>query len=368
MLLYLLPVITISAYNMEMISTYERWIVFAIGLFFGAIGSCILFLCIRRWESSWQQRVELLAGQMGSSINLPPPLSPSETIPPPQLSPIIPLSSSSIEIDELKENQIRQLQLDQEALRQRYDQTFLEFDEIAESLREQLKKKEGLINNFKETSLNQKEIINRMQDQIGFLEAKERDLNYEIKTLLQLSELEKPIPIPIAIDDVQRRREPELPVRTPERASLVLARCIELAQKFSGASCLTAPSSRFRDLVIDYDSLDLRRLFEQLSGEESCLVLFYSTKDNQPLFINSPVKELLGWAPEKFIACFPEITQECSNEWKTALTQLNREGISRSCLPLKTKSGPGRLFYCQLGVITTGLFRNHAIGVLYPAI
>jgi hypothetical protein len=130
---------------------------------------------------------------------------------------------------------------------------------------------------------------------------------------------------------------------------------------------LNPSGSRFRDLPINNYTLDLRRLFDSLRSENAGVVFVYSQKENKLLFTNNVVKNVLGWSPEKFTQDFQEIVQDGLQEWKNAVSQLLIKGETNTRLVIKTKSGQDMMFQCQLGIIPTGIFRNHVIGVLYPA-
>ena len=72
---------------------------------------------------------------------------------------------------------------------------------------------------------------------------------------------------------------------------------------------------------------------------------------------------------------FSSIIQEGLGDWKKALSTLSGAQDSHAQLLVKTaqarflaktKQGQEKILNCHLGVIPTGLFRNHIIGVLYP--
>lgn len=385
-LLYITTALLISFYSRY---ASQSWKTLAFGLFICVCGSLANFFILKRWE-------------LTSQSNLKTPKLSEKTRP-------LPADISSLEfdseekkeltaslfdlqikhrelIDELNKTRdsLHQLEIEKGQFQQRIDDVYQEFNTYKSSTEEELQRKTVLLLEYQETVNQQREVIKKRQDQIGEFETKVRDLNYEVKTLLQLADYDKdPIPkqieSPIFIekgslynyspdqDDEESYPLQENHVKTSEEASTQLKRCIDIAQKITGANHLNNETSRFRDLSIDNFTLDLRRLFDNLRSENACTVVVYSQKENKLLFANNQAKSLLGWSIEKFVQNFQEIAKEGDLEWKKGLSQLSTLPESRMRLMMKTKTGQNLLVHCHLGVIPRGIFRNHVIGVLYPA-
>lgn len=350
---YFLPLFFISSYALAFIGPDRGWKVFSFGLFITFCGSSCLNWILHRWESSIQ----------------PPPPPPAE---PPQIIKI----DNQAEINELKEvirqksEEFEKAQLDhQRELNQQ--RTELEYN--WKTLQETLDQKTTQLAALQQTLQDQQQTIDKKHHLISQLETKVSDLNYEIKTLIQLTEY----PDLPAIEETPPAVLQETPfeytmdvapqsenlIHTQEEAAQQLKRCIDIAQKMARPSHYADPNARLMSL--DNHALDLRHLFDNLRSEHNSAVLFFSQKENKLLFINNQIKNLLGWSPEKMIQSFEDIAQPSLEEWKRGITQLGSTNEARVSLLLKSKTGPDVMVQGMLGVIPTGLFRSHIIGVLY---
>jgi PAS domain-containing protein len=209
--------------------------------------------------------------------------------------------------------------------------------------------------------------MDKKLQQIAHLETKVSDLTYEIKTLIQLAEIENqsmPVYSNLPTENsaqgylpAQDINDDDIPyltekmVRNEAQAAIQLKRCIDIAQKITGASHYNNSNSRFKDLTIDNYTLDLRRLFESLRMENASAVVFYSRKENKILFVNNQSRQLLGWSPDKFVQSF-----------NASLAIKNDAYVN---LKMKSKAGSQVDVQALLGIIPTGIFRHHILGVLY---
>ena len=228
--------------------------------------------------------------------------------------------------------------------------------------------------------------MRKKQQLITTLESQIQDLKYELKTLVDLSEpLEEDVAIPIPAPTPIK--QPEIPPKTSktktekidaildlglaassrstEEAHQQLKRCIDIAQKLTGARHLAGDSSRFRDLSADGFALDLRRLCDSLRSEQSSMILLYSQREGKALFVNDQVRGLLKWTPDKFVQNFPGVISD-GKEWRAALQKAASGQRSETLLAMKTRSGEETTVRCLLGSIPTGIFKTHLIGVFYP--
>lgn len=273
---------------------------------------------------------------------------------------------------------------------QQVSQDFADYKLFSE---EQLKQKQLQLTSLQQIIEDQRTEMEKRQDQIHQLDTKVHDLSYEIKTLLYLHEEESPpLKSPSTMKEEIPRAVPhetvgilstsfsmhetpihhethslQNPVRTATDAANLLKKCINNAQKLTGANYSNKESSRYREFPSSYYAIDQRRLFDNLRSETGALIIVYSQKEPKLLFVNNESKTLLGWSPEKFISEFSSIMQEGINDWKKAISLLTTAPDSQARLLAKTKNGQEVLLNCHLGVIPTGLFRHFVIGVLYPA-
>src|SRR5690606_434777 len=119
-----------------------------------------------------------------------------------------------------------------------------------------------LLVDSQKTITEQRECIDKKLQQIAQLEIKVSDLTYEIKTLIQLAEIENQsmpiyssLPLEQAgsiyppLSDIFEEEIsclPEKKVRNSMQANIQLKRCIDIAQKITGASHYYNTSSRFK--------------------------------------------------------------------------------------------------------------------------
>lgn len=283
-----------------------------------------------------------------------------------------------------KSEEIQKYAKDNERYQRQAELVLQEFAQYKKAAQEQLEHKGTLLADYQQTMAEQKAVIEKKQHQIAQLESKVRDLTYEIKTLLQLAELgNQPLdaeirqsfllsdsaPPPSYYLETDQEDLPSIPesqVRTFEEAASQLKRCVDIAQKMTGAGYFSG-SSRLRDIHEDHYAIDLRRLFDSLRSEKGGALLFYSQKENRLLFVNALIRNLVGWSPDKFVQSFPEIVQQGMEEWNKALALLLSQPEVKISFIIKSKTGSDVLVNGVLGVIPTGLFKHHVMGVLYPA-
>lgn len=391
---YLFPIILFSIYSMSLIPLNDSWKLFVYGLVGGILAALTLYILINR-SLLPQQEESLSEGQSevkektvqtspASSEWADQALSLKESI--------SHLEEKCVALeqrcDELKAELIEKNEaLEQEKKEQEICREHLviakqEFFTYQQACEEQLKSKELFVQECQHSFREQRLQIDKLQQHIAFLENKERDLHYEIKTLLQLTSFDKPaesvvnnpIPQPIAKPhSTVQEEEDETPLfempgnnlfsRTPEDAKHQLKRFIDTATKMTGAHYFGSSSGR---LPMDNYVLDLRRLFDGLSDENHYIVIVYSQKENKILFSNQLIKNVLGWSSDKFVQHFSEIMQESHEEWRKALGQLTINPEVQLTFSAKARSGKMIPLQCYLGAIYTGLFKHHAIGVMYP--
>lgn len=396
---YLVPIILYGGYAVRNYSASGSWTTLSLGLVLSLFGSVLIILCMRQWELTMRNRVAALLSKNGAGAQslalraVEQGSSTAET----ELSQHAILQYEK-QVQELqqelntletnwqqREEEVQQLLEEYQTLKQESGQ----IDQQMRSSSNEMAHKEHLLQEYQQTITEQRSIIEKKQQYILKLENKVQDLNYEVKTLLQLGDMqntamangekEKQSPHPVmdvfntpytSHEDLEEIYQ-SLPmssdkkVHTPYDAAMQLERCIDKAKKLTGASHLAGSSSRFLDLSVDSYAIDLRRLFDSFRNENSCGILLYSQQEQRLLFVNNTIKTLLGWSPERFVSDFEQIIRQSAPEWKHALTQLQGKNETQARLLIKAKSGEDVLVQCYLGVVTEGVFAQHIIGVIY---
>ncbi|CDR34264.1 hypothetical protein [Criblamydia sequanensis] len=264
-----------------------------------------------------------------------------------------------------------------------------DFDRFRKDSEDRLAEEKILLQEYAENISSLRASLEERQEENERLQSKIRDMAYEIKTLVDLADVESEIKefkepevraVPfkemephgqfkMTFPDFRNEEEAacsfKSQVRTEDEAKKLLKRCLDIAQKITVSHHFTNEKSRFRDLPFDNHGLDLRRLCDSLRSETTGAVLVYSQKENRILFINNQIRALLGFGPDKFVQDFENIVQGGLNEWKSAIAKMNTLYEAEASLVMKNKAGQDVLLRCQLGLIPTGVFRNSAIGVFY---
>jgi hypothetical protein len=293
--------------------------------------------------------------------------------------------------DELRTamHQIRQLTVERNDLQAALLKIQEEHQTYQCSTEELMKNKESSSSTLEKTVVEQRAVLEQKQHLIIKLESQVRDLNYEVKTLLQLGDMassEGNIPNakhdnihPVldgftggdsAMDiDTLYQSMPtssDKQIRSPYDATLQMQHCVELAQNLVGAAHLGSGNSRFSEVSVDSQALDLRRLADKFRSEISAPVLLYSPGEDKLLFASNQIQGLFGWSPDKVVNDFFNLLQEGREEWYRALDALNEQDEVQLRLVVKAKSGHDVMVYSHLAPIRSGVFTNHAIAVLYP--
>ncbi|MDF2549357.1 MAG: conserved putative rane protein [Chlamydiales bacterium] len=225
--------------------------------------------------------------------------------------------------------------------------------------------------------------LEKKQQLIAKLENKVRDLNYEVKTLLQIGDIQEegkgtqePSPLSLLLPEKEGQEQTLSPetlspsfdkkALSPYDASLQLEKCISTAKRLSGANHLGGKRARFLDLAIDSNVIDLRRLFDSFRNENSMAIIVYAPKDERVLFANHIVKDLLGWSTERFSKDFFQLIQEGSDDFRRAIKKLEPNEETLVHISLKGRDGDTYRVRCHLGLVPSGVFVNHVIGVFLP--
>jgi len=391
LLCYLLPVIILSAYS----TITDRWNVLSLGLLITTIGALIIFWMMIRLEANWRTSKATEPSQSKNMHDTSPQPAISEPVqeplhaqPPVSLQELeeakllnqqqrSEIENLLLQIEEIN-NKIQQTSLDKEDAAKQVQKALTEIDEYKKNTCQQLEHQQGHIQELQEVIADQRAFIEKKQQQTSTLEGKVGDLTYEIKTLLQLAEAhsgslytEPPTTYSSSFMPQYEYEEPlsiipERQIRTHEEATLQLKRCIDIAQKITGSQRFSNQLNAFRDSAADSFALDLRRLCDSLRSENNSTIILYSPKENQLLFVNNQIKILTGWSPDKFVQNFTDIIQD-DDAWRKGFGSLAMRSEAQFKIPLKTKSGQDISVQVHMGMIPTGIFRHHAVAVLFSA-
>ncbi|MBA3239070.1 MAG: hypothetical protein H0T62_12080 [Parachlamydiaceae bacterium] len=395
-ILYLVPLCALGFYN-KLSASNGNWGFFCLALLILALGSLLFFLLITQWENQLSMKYLLTNDDEVEECKNSTFLTPvDEAVQEEQFDrqeqleeyaqqfedKIIRLNSQNeLLLAELQEKKdaISQLSAEKSQLEKDMHALQREFNQFKESLEEKLEQNHIFLHEHQQTILEQRQAIELKQQSIQLLEDKVRDLTYEIKTLLHLAEKTQSVgqgsfiipKEPIlrnstgGSQDKQQLSTAERQQSNGSEASEQLKRCIEIAQKMTGASHGSGRIAKGGELPIEHYALNLRSLFESLRSENSCAIMIYSQKENKLIFGNNQIKTLLGWNAEKFIQNFSSIIEESSTVWKSSLAQLAYKNECRVELSMKSKQGALIPVKCHLGIISTGIFRSNILGLLY---
>lgn len=406
---YLLPIFLFSRYVLLLLGPSQpSWSALSSGLVVALMGSLLLIVLMKKWETSLRQQIKdnrvvpiplsAVSPSVKEATKEAAPVAGhlSSTDPSPQEAEVARLQLIELQQqlqqcqkqheqqgDEIKNHlhQIRQIHQEKEASRQQLEYLKQELDNCRQATQAKLEAYEKAEAEYRKTIEEQSHSLEGKQQTIVELENKVRDLNYEVKTLLQLSDI--PIsPTPPGTDgyshapDALFHDAEALPAAwsvnldpqtaTLHHAAIQLQKYIEKAQQMTGAAHLSGSPSRFRDLSIDSYAIDLRRLCDLLRNEGSSILLLYSKNEEKLLFVNPLIKGLVGWSQEKFTHDFFDLIQQGGAEFKKVAQGLTPGHPIQASLIIKTKSGQDILTQCHLGIVPSGLFANHILGVLNP--
>ena len=392
-LLYLLPIVLLSSYGRLYMPAQKGWNLLSFGIFCSSFGSLLLFWLFYRWEQGIHDSIADEEEEPEITLKqtpLPEPVvivdeslkKAFDELEKSYTENLMQTSSLQNEL-QIKNDELQKLQHECHQLHQQVENFGVEKDDYQKSIQYELEKQKKLLTDSQKTIAEQREGIDKKLQQIAHLESKVSDLTYEIKTLIQLAEIENQSMAPLTMhpgmppldiasnhltnfdldDDIPCL--PEKKVKNAVQGSIQLKRCIDIAQKITGASHYNNSNSRFKDLTVDNYTLDLRRLFESLRMENACAIVFYSQKENKILFVNNQSRALFGWSPDKFVQSFNDIIELGKDTWKHGISSLSIKNEAHVNLKIKSKSGQLVETQALLGIIPTGIFRHHIIGVLY---
>jgi hypothetical protein len=383
-LLYLLPLGFLILYGAVDISGGAAWGIASLGLFFTAIGALALFVLMQQWEHK-------LINAPAFGVDL------ERSDDGPRVFTLLEETKNRCQQLEEQYNEAKEeLSACEDELKQKREQLDLVTTEMKgqetdqDSLKHELAAYKALVEerelqsklllkDCQQTIQEQWESLEAKQQMIVQLEGKVRDLTYEIRTLLQLAEkaesiAQKTVSEGPAPTESLRALESngsacahagERPVVSDVDALARLKACVGAAQKITGTSHFGNRLAKVRDLSIDSYTLELRHLTEGFNNDERAVIIFYSAKEHKPLFVNSKIKELLDWTPEKFIQHFGTIIHEGEESWKEMISHFAYRHETIGLLHMQSRTGKTVDVHCALGLIPTGVFRGNYIAILW---
>lgn len=243
-------------------------------------------------------------------------------------------------------------------------------DELVSTCHELQEKLSLITLESSETIEELKNSLDHKQQQISHLENQIHDLRYEIKTLLNLTEIDYRQKSPSLLYQEQPLLPlPNEPVRdftitSLNEAKALLKQCLFVAQRITGSNQFKS-SSKLGLLPLEHTTLDLRVLFDAFREETSALIAVFSTKDHKLIFANNQAKPLFGYHPDKFVQDFLFLIKDCRQDWEDAIQQLITKSETSMHLAIRSRSGETLSVACCLSTIPTGIFRDLGICVLF---
>lgn len=326
------------------------------GIILLCLGSALLYLLMR-------QSVEPLVLVREIAAAAPAPIIVASEAPAePQIDHTIPLRE---EIAEL-ERRLSEKSSGIGSLQEAFEENERECEDLRAQLQSLKQDSETAIEKYRARADEMELEIHQKQQMVEQLETQIHDLRYEIKTLLQLTEVDysKFVMEPAREAGVKPASTPTFQgvVKREEEAKLLLKRCIDVSQRISSGY-----RSGTQGLSTVPSALDLRRLIDALKEESGALVLLYDPKEKKMLYASKEAKNLLGWAPETLAHDFKEIAEEGYSFWERAVEQLENKPQTSLVIGLKTKGGEELPFNAFLSGISSGIFRSYAVAVLFAS-
>lgn len=220
---------------------------------------------------------------------------------------------------------------------------------------EQLEYKDQLLNDSKKMIADLRLEIEKKQGHCTVLEGKIRDLGFEIKSLLQLVDLDTE-------RDVKETKplikEGFISMQSEETPSL--KKIIENSQNLTGTHSFWRNASQ-QNTNSDPYAVDLRHLFDSLEEEKKPFFV-YSAKEQKPLYANRKVSSILDCENDRFVNEFSLLIEPSGMIWNKAVQEASVKGNVNFNMILKIKNHQEKMVKCEMGLIPSGLFRGLFLG------
>lgn len=323
--------------------------IFAFGVSLSSLGCLLTYYCIFIWEKSFpakQPAPPPIIIREEKIVEVPTPVVEKTYIQDPMMEQQIEMLAQDLN---KQTEQFNKLYQEYQELKRAGENTKQEFMLFRDVTTQQLDRKESLLVECQNTIAEQRTLIQKKQQQILRLEGKIRDLNYDVKTLLELNDIEEDI---VNFEpNMDHLESEEIKINSPE---FMLQRCIDKARKITGTSHFVGKETSF-----DTNILDSRHLVDHFR-DDPCALMVYDRKNDRFLFANSSIKNLLGWSPDKVTKEFYELLQN-NKEWKRALDSLNSKNDVSAKLVIKNRDQEEMAVSCHLGIIPSGIFSGNVI-------
>lgn len=378
LLLYLLPILVLCA---ALDFGLSSWLGLGGGLLLSAFGTLAFQILLSRWEAPTKQtpptsyNIPSITQESGTQeVDYTPYIEQIETLQNSVQDYIRKQQISNQEKGSLTD-ETGKLKQQKEYMQQQIQTIQKEYDIFKNNAHEQMEHHKKVITEQLHTLAEQRDMLEQKQLYIHQLELKTRDLNYELKTLLQLAE--RPIdPNARPAHGLNTRSRliaasndfltSSVDVQSMEQAHVLLKQCLDIAQNLTGVSHMGGNNPRFRDMALDNFALDWRRLFDRLREINTSIVIVYAPEEMKMLFANEHAKSVTAMNAEKFAQSFHDLISDDIESWKSAINQLTLKNEVSTNFILKSKNGQDISAECLLGKIPLGIFRNYIIGVIYP--
>jgi hypothetical protein len=189
---YIVPLVLLTIYNTTQLPLNKSWVVLTIGMLSALGGGTILFLLLRQWEGKLapvEEDDEIFPENFPVSA-----LEPSQEVRQ-EIEHLADLLTASQQQCETLGEELHREQRILEALKrekEKFEVQAMQFqhmlDSQKESSNEDLQGKETLIEEYQLTITDQRTVIEKKQQLITQLEVEIRDLRYELKTLVDISD------------------------------------------------------------------------------------------------------------------------------------------------------------------------------------
>jgi len=394
LLFYLLPVLLFSKHSIGLMSANKSWSVISLGLVISLFGSALFIVLIKNWEEAVREK-SLAKIKVTSPVFAEEKITPLNSYESDEQ--LVTLETALDESQQQSQQLASELQTQNEHLRQvteegglcrqRLETLKKEYEEYRHNIEHSMVQGNQELSQAKERLEQMARQVEEQSRLNSELESKNRDLSYEVKTLLELEDRESASsarassaesfhPVMAAFadggEDLHAASADELTavsserqVHSPYDAVLELQRCIDIAKDLKGAAHLSDGSSR---LGADAYAIDLRRLFDKFRHETSSPIVLYNPSEEKVLFASNQVTGILGWSPEKFASDFFSLLQEGSEQWREASKSLDGTNHQTVSLVIKTETAAtDALVHGYINSVPSGPFANHVIGVFLPA-
>jgi hypothetical protein len=176
--LYLFPIILLSIYGLGEMPPNSNWNIFAIGLFGGIVGSITLFWLMHSWSEALKKSIE-------------PVLDAPKTVS--SIKDVVENEKESSEHSDLfarmslQSTDLQRLSQENEQSQKKVELALQELDSYKNKSNNEIQQREKKIQDCQNMLLEQSALIDKQKIQITKLEEREKDLTFEVKTLLKLT-------------------------------------------------------------------------------------------------------------------------------------------------------------------------------------